>query len=182
MADILLRVAVSARLDVRKGESMVTGTCLCGGVVFAIDGVLSPMQYCHATRCRKASGSAFAAELVALASTFRWVRGEDFVTTYEAPLLREPPPYRRSFCRVCGSPLPVALEGTDFVVLHAGVLDGEPETRPFRHIFVAQQAPWHMITDDMPQFEEHDSTDQQVLRRKRATGQRSLRFGKGAGA
>jgi hypothetical protein len=146
---------------------MVTGRCLCGAVAFEIDGTLSPMQYCHATRCRKATGSAFAAELAALASAFRWTRGEDLVTTYEAPLLREPPPYWHSFCRVCGSPLPVALEGTDFVVLHAGVLDGEPETRPFRHIFVAQRAPWHTISDDLPQFEEHDVLDKRLLQKRR---------------
>ncbi len=145
---------------------MVTGSCLCGGVAFQIDGRLSPIQYCHATRCRKAIGSAFAPEAAALASRFRWIRGEDLIATYEAPLLREPPPYRRAFCRVCGSSLPVALEGTDFVVLQAGVLDGEPETRPFRHIFVAQRAPWHTITDDMPQFAEHDPADERPRRRQ----------------
>ena len=99
---------------------MVTGSCLCGGVAFEIDGAVSPMQYCHATRCRKATGSAFAAELIALASAFSWTRGAELVTIYEAPLLREPPPYRHAFCRVCGSSLPVQLEGTPFVVLHAG--------------------------------------------------------------
>jgi hypothetical protein len=133
---------------------MLTGTCLCGKVAFAIDGRTTPIQYCHAARCRKASGSAFAAELAARASALRWLRGEELVTVFEAPLLREPPPYRRAFCRICGSPMPVALEGTDFVVLHAGVLDGEPDARPSRHIFVGQAAPWHAITDALPQFDE----------------------------
>jgi len=144
---------------------MVTGSCLCGGVGFEIDGRLSPIQYCHATRCRKVSGSAFAAEVTARASGFRWTRGEDLLTVYEAPLLREPPPYRTTFCRVCGSPMPVRLEGTDFVVLHAGVLDGEPETQPFRHIFVAQNASWHAITDDLPQFDQHSPADQRLPRK-----------------
>ena len=134
---------------------MVTGSCLCGQVGFEIDGVLTPIQYCHARRCRKATGAAFAAELAAKASQLRWVHGRDLVTIFEAPLLREPPPYRHAFCRVCGSPVPVALEGTDLVVFHAGVLDGEPETRPFRHIFVGQGASWHTITDDLPQYEQH---------------------------
>lgn len=144
---------------------MVTGSCLCGGVAFEIDGAVSPMQYCHATRCRKATGSAFAAELIALASAFSWTRGAELVTVYEAPLLREPPPYRHAFCRVCGSSLPVPLEGTPFVVLHAGVLDGTPASHPFRHIFVAQRAPWHTITDEMPQFEEHDPADRKLTDR-----------------
>jgi hypothetical protein len=72
---------------------------------------------------------------------------------FEAPLLREPPRYRHAFCRICGSPVPVALEGTGLVVLHAGVLDGEPETQAFRHAFVEESAPWHTITDDLPRFD-----------------------------
>jgi len=134
---------------------MVRGGCLCGSVSFEIDGELTSIQYCHAVRCRKATGSAFAAELAARADTFRWVRGAELVTVYEAPLLREPPPYRHAFCRRCGSPLPVPLEGTEFLALHAGVLDGEPGTQAFRHIFVAQNPSWHTIADEMPRFEQH---------------------------
>ena len=143
---------------------MVNGSCLCGGVTFEIDGNLTPMQYCHAVRCRKATGSAFAAELAARTSDFRWTQGEDLVAVYEAPLLREPPPYRHAFCRKCGSLLPVPLEGTPFMVLHAGVLDGEPETRPFRHIFVGQRAAWHTLSDDMPRFDQHAPVSQRLPR------------------
>ncbi len=132
---------------------MVTGSCLCGKVRFAIDGALTPIQYCHARRCRKATGAAFAAEVAAKASAFAWTSGEELVTVFEAPLLREPPRYRHAFCRICGSPVPVALEGTGLVVLHAGVLDGEPETQAFRHAFVEESAPWHTITDDLPRFD-----------------------------
>ena len=131
---------------------MVTGTCLCGGVSFAIDGALTPIQYCHALRCRKATGAPFAAEVAAEASSLRWLRGEALVTVFEAPLLREPPAYRRAFCRVCGSPLPIALDGTPYVVLQAGVLDGDPGTRPLHRAFVGQKAAWDTIADDLPRF------------------------------
>ncbi len=141
---------------------MVTGSCLCGGVAFAIDGRLTPIQLCHARRCQKFTGSAFSPELAAKQSRFRWLRGDELVRLYEAPLLREPPPLRRAFCRVCGSPLPVPLEGTDFVVLLAGVLDDDPGTRPFRHVFVDQGAPWDRISDDLPQFQEQPPPDQQI--------------------
>ena len=77
------------------------------------------------------------------------------MTIYDAPIIREPPAYRHAFCRVCGSSLPAALEGTPYVALHAGTLDDDPTTRPFRHIFVSQRAPWHAITDEMPQHEQH---------------------------
>lgn len=131
---------------------MVRGSCLCGAVAFAIDGALTPIQLCHARRCRKASGSAYAPELLAMATDLRWLCGEAQIEVYEAPLLREPPAYRRAFCRRCGSPLPNVLEGTPFVVLQAGVLDDDPDTRPFRHAFTDERAAWSEITDALPQF------------------------------
>ena len=146
----------------RGGSPMVRGSCLCGGVAFEIDGRLSPIQLCHAARCRKATGSAFAPELAAKRERFRWVRGEELISRYEAPLLREPPPYRKAFCRVCGSPLPVALEGTDFVVMLAGTLDEGAELKPFRHIFVSEGAPWYAISDDLPKFAERPPADQRL--------------------
>jgi hypothetical protein len=141
---------------------MITGSCLCGGVRFEISGQLTPMQYCHARRCQKATGSAFAVEVAAERTDFRWMRGEDLVTVYEAPLLREPPPYRRAFCRTCGSPLPVALDGTPFMVMHAGLLDDDPNTRPLRHVFVSQKPMWSDIQDGLPQFEERPPAAQRL--------------------
>jgi hypothetical protein len=137
-----------------KEHPMVTGSCLCDAVAFEIEGRLTPIQLCHARRCQKYTGSAFSPEVAAKRSIFRFTRGEELLTQYEAPLLREPPPMRRAFCRVCGSPMPVPLEGTDYMVLLAGVLDDDPEARPFRHIFVGQKAAWEGIADDLPRFDE----------------------------
>jgi hypothetical protein len=47
-------------------------------------------------------------------------------------------------------------------VLLAGVLDGDPETTPFRHIFVSQNAAWNIICDDLPQFEDGPPADQRI--------------------
>lgn len=132
---------------------MIRGSCLCGGVAFEIDGALTPIQLCHATRCRKATGAAWAPEMLAEQAHFRWTHGEALVTRYESALLREPPPYRRAFCRTCGSPLPIEIEGTPFVILNPGILDDDPGTRPFRHAFVAQKACWHEIADELPRFD-----------------------------
>ena len=132
---------------------MVRGSCLCGAVTFEIEGELTPIQFCHATRCRKATGGAFAPEMLAPGAGFRFTSGEDVIQVYEAPLLEEPPAYQRAFCRTCGSPAPIALQGSPFVLLHAGLLDDDPGTRPFRHAFLRQRAAWHGIHDDLPQFE-----------------------------
>ena len=151
----------------------LTGTCLCAGVCFEVRGRLTPIQCCHATRCRKATGSAFAPEVAARSADFRWIRGEELVRVFEAPLLHEPPAYRRAFCRVCGSPLPVVNPGAPFVVLLAGVLNEDPEVRPFRHVFVGSKAPWFEILDELPKFLEHVPKDQRLPTRTAVSGRES---------
>jgi len=137
----------------RYAVAMIRGSCLCGGVTFAIDGELTPIQLCHATRCRKASGAAFAPEMLCRHADLRWLTGEALVREYEAPLLHTPPAYRRAFCATCGSPLPCGIAGTIYANVPTGVLDDDPGTRPFRHAFVAQRACWHEITDGLPQHD-----------------------------
>jgi hypothetical protein len=56
----------------------------------------------------------------------------------------------------------VPLEGTEWVVVLAGVLDDDPGARPFRHIFVAHGPAWHEITDDLPRFEERPPEHQRL--------------------
>ena len=142
--------------------SLVRGSCLCGGIAFEIRGKLTPIQLCHAKRCQKFTGSAFSPEMGAKQSALHWIRGEELITVYEAPILREPPALRRAFCRVCGSPVPVVLEGTGYVIVLAGTLDDDPGTRPFRHIFLGQGAAWNQATDDLPRFEERPPADQRI--------------------
>jgi hypothetical protein len=90
--------------------------------------------------------------LLAPDASLRWLSGAEQVREYEAPLLDSPPAYRRAFCGTCGSPLPAAIGTAPFVSLNAGVLDDDPESRPFRHAFVDQKACWHEITDELPSF------------------------------
>jgi len=35
-----------------------------------------------------------------------------------------------------------------------GTLDTDPGVKATRHVFVGSKAPWHDITDDLPQYEE----------------------------
>ncbi len=85
---------------------MITGGCLCGGVRFEIKRAVGPFELCHCSRCRKASGSAFAAGVGVRTEDFRLLNGKELIKSYEAPILRNPPPYRTSFCTRCGSPVP----------------------------------------------------------------------------
>ena len=129
---------------------MLSGGCLCGGVRFEIEGRLSPMWMCHCSKCRRATGSAFHVGSAARKAAFRWIRGETDIAEYEST-----PAYRRRFCRVCGSPVPLHHSTLDFVLIPAGSLDQDPHARPAHHIFVGSKAAWYEIHDDLPQFDEH---------------------------
>jgi hypothetical protein len=104
----------------------------------------------HCSRCRKSSGSAFKAELIFRGADFEWVRGRSLVKTYEAPVRKKRPGYRRTFCTVCGGPVPT-VEATSINV-PAGTLDDDPALRPQRHIFVDLKASWFDISDTLPRF------------------------------
>jgi hypothetical protein len=126
---------------------MIRGSCLCGGVRFQINGVLSQARNCHCSMCRKAQGAAFRSRASASVEEFEWVQGESLVTFYQSS-----PGNHRGFCRTCGSPVVSRFDGASYYGVPLGVLDGDPGVRPELHVHVASRAPWFTITDDLPQF------------------------------
>ena len=125
---------------------MIHGSCLCGGVEFEIEGNVSPMEYCHCSRCRKTSGSAFSTALLTASQSLRWVKGRDLISSFQLDT-----GFRHDFCRVCGSPTPWP-DQEKVTPVPAGCLADDPGSRPFRHAFCGSKAPWFEISDDLPQF------------------------------
>lgn len=124
-------------------------SCLCQGVAIEIDGPVKDMLYCHCTMCRKAHGSAFRARGRVKTKDLRWVRGEHLVRYYESS-----PGQHRGFCSHCGSSLFTRFTDAPHVLgLALGILDDDPGSRPSCHVFVGSKAPWHEITDELPQHE-----------------------------
>lgn len=132
--------------------SGIQGGCLCGGVRFEVRRTVGPFELCHCGRCRRASGSAFAAMIAVEAVDFRLLQGRGLIETYEAPILERPPAYRVSFCRRCGSKVPDPEPGASWFEIPAGLFDGDPSLRPDKHIFVDRKAPWFAIDDELPCF------------------------------
>jgi hypothetical protein len=91
---------------------------------------------------------AFATYAVAPASGFRWIAGEDEVVRYQSSAQGS-----RAFCGRCGSIAPTALPSMGIVFAPAGNLVGELGLHPEGHMFVGSKAPWHAITDHLPQHE-----------------------------
>jgi len=120
----------------------MTGRCLCGEVAFEFEDPAAELEICHCSRCRRVTGSAFNAELRVPRAKFRWLRGEDRIACFDAPILRDPPPYRASFCRTCGSPLPSVFGDNPSVAIPAGLVEGDVPARAARHIWFAQRLSW----------------------------------------
>jgi hypothetical protein len=132
---------------------MIHGSCFCGGIRFEFTKPAGPFELCHCTRCRKVTGSAFFSGLYVRVEDFRLVEGRELITNYEAPILREPPAYRVSFCSRCGSPVPNPAASSGLLEIPAGLLDDDPAMKPDKHIFVELKSPWFGITDHLPQYD-----------------------------
>jgi hypothetical protein len=109
------------------GGMTVRGGCLCGFVEFEVDLPFIKFVKCHCSRCRRATGSAFAANAYVLPQAFRWLSGRDHVARFDLPLARS---FSTSFCRECGSPLPHATRSGREIIIPAGSLLNDPGASP----------------------------------------------------
>ena len=129
---------------------MLEGSCLCGVIAYKIHSDLGPIVMCHCSRCRKANGSAFAANAAVSTKDFKLTSGEGFMAEFESS-----PGVFRVFCGNCGSPLYSRRQITPEIIrLRIGTLDTAIEGKPSVHIFVGSKAEWVEICDDLPQHSE----------------------------
>jgi hypothetical protein len=119
---------------------LTSGSCLCGGVTFEINGPLRPVVGCHCSQCRKQSGhfGAFTAcddkALVFKSNeTLAWYRASDAAA--------------RGFCNTCGSLLFWKGDGRSYTSITAGVLDSPTGLRMEGHIFCADKGDYYDILD-----------------------------------
>ena len=126
------------------------GSCLCGEVIFEIEGEFENFFLCHCERCRKDTGSAHAANLFSSTARLKWLSGEDKVKIYN---------YRseghiKSFCFNCGSALPNIQFDGKLLVVPAGSIDSDIHMKPQGHIFWAHKANWDHELENVPKFDE----------------------------
>ena len=129
---------------------MHKGSCLCGAVEYEITGPLGPIVYCHCSRCRKASGSAFNAIAPVPAAKFRILKGQEYLKDF-----RNSAGVSRLFCGSCGSPIVGRRDSApETVRVRIGTLDTPVDSTVSAHIFVGSKAEWDEIHDDVPQHAE----------------------------
>ncbi|MDF1548033.1 MAG: GFA family protein [Bacteroidales bacterium] len=127
-----------------------TGGCLCGEIAFEIDGNFESFYLCHCERCRKDTGSAFAANLFSSSASLRWLKGENKVKTYQLKSTR----HIKSFCTNCGSALPNIQMDGKLLVVPAGCLNSEVSIAPQGHIYFASKANWDKDLEKVLRFDQ----------------------------
>lgn len=127
---------------------MLSGSCLCGEVKFEVTGPLPPLQFCHCADCRKAQGTAFAANVPVATADITWLSGQDQLCIYKSS-----PGKERVFCPTCGSPILSRRPDTPGVVrLRAGILNPPTNLTPGFHFYTADKADWWEIEGDLVQY------------------------------
>ena len=131
---------------------MYKGSCLCGTVQYEVRGEFGAGFFCHCKRCRKASGSAFGANVMAAAKDFVVTAGQASFKSYKADT-----GLKRYFCAECGSPIMSVRDSLpDVIRVRLGTLD-TPGPAPGAHIYVGSKAEWDVIRDGLPQHLERPS-------------------------
>ena len=122
------------------------GSCLCGEVVFEVDGPFDKFLNCHCSRCRKASGTAHSCEVIVKAAALRWLQGEARVARFDLPQARS---FATAFCSRCGSPMPHLTRSGREAIVPAGSFDQSLGAAPDRHVHWASRADWYVHGDGL---------------------------------
>ena len=133
-------------------EGTTLGSCLCGAVSFSVSGVPTRWMQCHCSRCRRGRSAAHGSNTFYPLAQFAWNAGRELVRSYTPPDAER---FALCFCARCGGGAPVVRDNVPFVLVPAGLLDGDPGARPQAHIHMASKASWYVVVDDgLPQFAE----------------------------
>lgn len=120
-------------------SEFLEGSCLCEAVSYTLELPYESFVHCYCTRCRKATGTARASNLLAPAEHLSWESGEELVLRYDLP---EAQSFATSVCRVCLSPLPHLTRCGLRVIVPAGSVDTPMQEGPTRHSQWESRCAW----------------------------------------
>jgi hypothetical protein len=126
----------------------ITGECFCGEIKYEVNGSLRDARSCHCSRCRKAFSSQASAYALLENKDFKWLCGEELLTSYLSKH-----GFGLQFCSRCGSTLCGVYNRTIHGIT-LGCVNGDPKVELGRHIYVGSKASWETIPDGIPQYQQ----------------------------
>lgn len=127
----------------------LSGTCLCGAVRYEITGSEGRFWHCHCQRCRKATGTGHASNVLLKPDKVKWT-GEELLKRFKVPDARV---FATVFCTNCGSLMPRVAPDMSIAVIPAGTLDNDPGLRPEARIFQGSRAAWSCDDSEVPGYD-----------------------------
>ncbi|VAX00347.1 hypothetical protein MNBD_GAMMA21-657 [hydrothermal vent metagenome] len=128
------------------------GSCLCGSVTYELKGDAKRFYHCHCQRCRKATGTGHASNIMVKEESFNWLTGQSLLKRYKVP---EAERFYTHFCSECGSPMPRDVPEIGMVIIPAGCVDNLINLKPEARIFWNSRADWSCDGDEIPTFAEY---------------------------
>ena len=138
-------------------ELELSGSCLCGEIKYKVAGELQRFSHCHCSRCRKATGTGHATNLlVSPQASINWLQGKSLLARYTVPEAKR---FYNCFCAHCGSPMPRELPQLDSVLIPAGSVDSDIPVLPEHRIFWESRSAWSCEAGSLPVYSEYPSVD-----------------------
>lgn len=122
------------------------GGCLCGAILYQVDGPALQTSYCHCEDCRKASGAPAVAWTFFKTGSLRWIKGQPKIIGFAG---RE-----RSFCGECGSPLMFFDPSLpDYFEMNTCTFMDPQAYAPTDQCWVEDRIPWASQVHQLPEYE-----------------------------
>lgn len=133
-------------------QSLLRGGCLCGSILYEVTGAPTKFYHCHCQRCRKATGTGHASNVLVEPGAIKWTKGETLLRSYKIPEAKR---FTNVFCGNCGARLPRFVPETGFIVVPAGSLDSDLPPLPQARIFWNSRAAWSCSDAALPVHAEY---------------------------
>ncbi|MGE0254343.1 MAG: GFA family protein [Alphaproteobacteria bacterium] len=135
------------------------GGCTCGGVRYRLTAPPLFVHCCHCTWCQRASGSAFATNILIETARVTVLSGATVRTTAPSPSGRGQAFLR---CPGCGVTLwsHYLRMGEHIAFVRAGTLEDPSVAPPDIHIYTSTKQPWVTLPDGVPAVPEYYRADE----------------------
>ncbi len=125
-----------------------TGSCLCGGVRYTINGQVRDIINCHCSLCRKFHGH-FGA-YTAVKTRYLTINSNSNFLAWYSSMHNDA---QRGFCVICGSSLFWKLASNDTISVAAGTLDQPTGLKTVTDIYVADKADYYHLDPQLQKLE-----------------------------